>query len=60
MDETTTDWNALACAGYETYAQVVRADQQVMPVPEWEDLGPRYHEAWKEAAKEICRRRDTT
>jgi hypothetical protein len=55
MDETTTDWSTLACAGYEVYAQIARADAQLLSVPEWEDLPPRLQDAWREAAKEMCR-----
>jgi hypothetical protein len=48
------NWNEIACTAYETYAQVVRAEQQTLAVPEWEDLPPRMHEAWRQAVKAAC------
>jgi hypothetical protein len=48
------NWNAVAQAAYETYAQIVRAEAQTLPVPEWEELPPRYQEGWREAVKEAC------
>lgn len=48
------NWNEIAAAAYETYAQVVRAEQQPLAVPEWEDLPPRYQEGWREAVKTAC------
>jgi len=56
MDETTTDWNALACAAYNMYGEVLnhKANQN-LPLPEWDELPPKYQEAWREVAKEVCR-----
>ena len=47
------NWNAIAAAAYEAYAQVVRAEAQTLPVPAWDELGPRYQEGWKEAAQTV-------
>jgi hypothetical protein len=33
----------------------VRAEQQTLSVPEWEELPPRMQEGWREAVKEACR-----
>ena len=49
------DCSALACAGYEAYAQSVRAEAAQLPVPEWEELPPRLQHGWREAVKEACR-----
>jgi hypothetical protein len=48
------NWTAIASAAYEAYAQAARAEQQTLPVPEWEELPPRLQAAWKEAAKAVC------
>lgn len=49
------NWSIVAQAAYETYAQIVRAEQQTLSVPEWEELPPRMQEGWREAVKEACR-----
>jgi hypothetical protein len=48
------DWNAVACAAYEAYAYIARAEAQLLPVPEWEDLPPRLQDAYREAVKVAC------
>ena len=48
--------NHVAEAAYEAYAMVVRAEQQTLAVPSWEELPPRMQEGWREAVKEACRR----
>jgi hypothetical protein len=50
-----SNWNTIAEAAYEAYSQVARADAQTLSVPEWENLGPRMQEAWREAVQEACR-----
>ena len=47
------DRNRIAAGAYEAYSQVIRADAQMLPVPEWEDLPPRHHDAWKEAVHSV-------
>lgn len=49
------DWNRIAAGAYEAYSQVIRAEQQTLAVPEWEDLPPRHHDAWKEAVHSVER-----
>jgi len=45
------NWSVVAQTAYETYAQIVRADAQLLPVPEWEELPPRLQEGWRQAVK---------
>jgi hypothetical protein len=47
------NWNTIAEAAYEAYAQVVRAEAQPLPVPAWEELPPRMQEGWREAAHSV-------
>lgn len=49
------NWNLIAEAAYDSYALIARAEQEPLPVPEWQNLPPRLQEAWREAAKEACR-----
>ena len=51
-------WNEIAAAAYETYGQIVRAEQQTLAVPEWDELPPRMQEGWREAVKTACQRYD--
>jgi len=56
MGETTTDWNALGNAAYDVYGEILNhKTREPLPLPEWEELPPRYQEAWREVAKEVCR-----
>lgn len=55
MAETTIDWNALACAAYDTYGTMLNHTLHNLPMPEWDELPPKYQEAWREVAKEVCR-----
>jgi len=48
------NWSVVAQTAYETYAQIVRADAQLLPVPEWEELPPRLQEGWRQAVKKAC------
>jgi len=48
------NWNVVAERAYETYALLARAEAQLLPVPEWDDLPPRLQAAWREAVKEAC------
>jgi hypothetical protein len=51
------DWNVLACAAYEAYSDMLNHQAHLsLPMPDWDDLPPKYQEAWREVAKEVCRR----
>lgn len=49
-----TDWDAIAETAYEAYCKVVRAAEQPLSTPAWEDLPPRMQEAWRAATEEAC------